>query len=65
VKGFSKTYWIYFLAGAVIATGFVDFALIAFHFQKGGLIPQTMIPLLYAVAHGYGSVERPGFRPAV
>jgi hypothetical protein len=35
---------IYFVAGALLAAGFADFALIAFHFQKGGVVPQTMIP---------------------
>ena len=48
VKGFSKTYWIYFFAGALIAAGFADFALIAFHFQKGAAVPQSMIPVLYS-----------------
>ena len=33
-RGFSKTYWLYVVAGALIAAGFADFSLIAFHFQK-------------------------------
>jgi MFS family permease len=57
VKGFSKTYWIYFFAGALIAAGFADFALIAFHFQKGGIVPQSLIPILYAVAMGTGALS--------
>ena len=36
-KGFSKTYWLYVVAGALIAAGFADFSLIAFHFQKAGV----------------------------
>ena len=57
VKRFSKTYWIYFFAGALIAAGFADFALIAFHFQKGGVVPQSMIPVLYAVAMATGALS--------
>src|SRR6185437_7232825 len=33
-KGFSKSYWIFVLAGACVAAGFVDFSLIALHFQQ-------------------------------
>ena len=36
-RGFSKTYWLYVVAGALIAAGFADFSLIAFHFQKAGV----------------------------
>jgi predicted MFS family arabinose efflux permease len=47
-----RTYWIY-LAGAVLAAaGFADFSLIAFHFEKTGLVPQVSIPIFYAVAMG-------------
>ena len=55
-KGFSKAYWIYVAAGALIAAGFADFALIAFHFQKEGVISQTTIPLFYAVAMAAGAL---------
>lgn len=57
VKGFSKPYWIYFSAGALIAAGFADFALIAFHFQKGAVVSQSMIPVLYAVAMAVGALS--------
>jgi predicted MFS family arabinose efflux permease len=57
IKGFSKTYWVYFFAGALIAAGFADFALIAFHFQKGGVVPQSTIPVLYAVAMATGALS--------
>jgi predicted MFS family arabinose efflux permease len=38
-KGFAKTYWLYVAAGALIAAGFADFSLIAFHFQKTATVP--------------------------
>src|SRR5215467_3092011 len=33
-RGLSRAYWLYVSAGALIAAGFADFALISFHFQK-------------------------------
>jgi hypothetical protein len=48
--------WLIF-AGALIAAGFADFALIAFHFQKGGIVPQSTIPVLYAVAMATGALS--------
>jgi predicted MFS family arabinose efflux permease len=42
--------------GALIAAGFADFSLIAFHFQKEAIISQTTIPLFYAVAMGAGAL---------
>lgn len=55
-KGFPRAYWIYVAAGALIAAGFADFSLIAFHFQKEAIISQTTIPLFYAVAMGAGAL---------
>jgi len=49
-KGFSKTFWIYVAAGALIAAGFADFSLIAFHFKKVANISDTEVALFYAVA---------------
>jgi predicted MFS family arabinose efflux permease len=52
----NRAYWIYFLAGALIAAGFADFALIGFHFQKADAVPTNLIPLFYAVAMGSGAI---------
>ena len=49
-KGFPKIYWFYVVAGALIAAGFADFSLIAFHFQKTGSVTQSLVPVFYAVA---------------
>ncbi|HXY11337.1 MAG TPA: MFS transporter [Terriglobales bacterium] len=56
-KGFSKAYWFYFAAGALIAAGFADFSLIAFHFQKTATVPQGLVPVFYAVAMATGAVS--------
>jgi MFS family permease len=49
-KGFSKSYWFYVVAGALIAAGFADFSLVAFHFQKAGSVAQSLVPVFYATA---------------
>jgi MFS family permease len=55
-KGFSRAYWLYVTAGALVAAGFADFALIAFHFEKAAVVPQAGIPLLYSVAMAAGAL---------
>lgn len=51
-QGFPQAYWIYLAAVALVAAGYVDFPLIAYHFEKVSSVPNTWIPLLYAVAMG-------------
>jgi MFS transporter len=46
----TRAYWIYLAAGALIAAGFADFALIGFHFHKANNVPTNLIPVFYAVA---------------
>jgi len=55
-KGFRRVYWLYIMAAALIAAGFADFALIAYHFQKAALVSATLIPIFYAVAMGVDGV---------
>ena len=55
-KGFSKAYWLYTVAGALIAAGFADFSLIAFHFQKAATVPQSVIPIFYSAAMVTGAL---------
>jgi len=60
-KGFSKGYWLYAVAGMLIAAGFADFALIAFHFQKNNAVAPGMVPVLYAIAMVTGAIAALGF----
>ncbi len=53
---FSRPYWLYLIAGACIAAGFADFALISFHFQQARTVPPNWIPLYYAAAMAAGAV---------
>jgi MFS family permease len=51
-KGLSRTFWIYLAAVALIAAGFADFPLIAFHFKNASVVSDAWIPLFYAIAMG-------------
>jgi len=55
-EGLPRRFWIYLIAVALIAAGFVDFPLIAFHLQQTGLDQPTQIPLLYALAMGVDAI---------
>jgi MFS family permease len=46
----TRAYWIYLAAGALLAAGFADFALIGFHFHKTNTVSANLIPVFYAVA---------------
>ena len=49
-QGFNKRFWIYVLAAAFIAAGYVDFPLIAYHFKAKAVMNDSVIPLFYAIA---------------
>ncbi|OPY72351.1 MAG: Major Facilitator Superfamily protein [Syntrophorhabdus sp. PtaU1.Bin058] len=51
-KGLPRLYWIYLAAMALNATGYADFPLIAYHFQKMSTVSGEWIPVFYAVAMG-------------
>jgi MFS family permease len=60
-KGFSKSYWLYAVAGMCVAAGFADFSLIAFHFQKADVVQQSLIPVFYSAAMVTGAIAAPVF----
>lgn len=47
---FSRTFWIYLAGAALVALGFADFPLIAYHFARTGTVTTNWIPIFYAVA---------------
>jgi predicted MFS family arabinose efflux permease len=59
--GFKGAYWIYVTAGALMAAGFADFALVSYHFQRAASIPGQLVPVLYAVAMATGAVAALAF----
>jgi MFS family permease len=73
IRGFSGLFWTYLVAGALIAAGFADFALISFHFQRTGSVSAHYVPVFYAVAMAAGALaalifgkllDKIGFRAA-
>jgi len=51
-KVFPKVFWIYLAAVALIAAGYVDFPLIAYHFKRLSIVSDDWIPIFYAIAMG-------------
>ncbi len=56
-KGLKRVYWLYIAAAALIAAGFADFPLIAYHFQKVMIVSAGLIPIFYAVAMGVDAIS--------
>jgi MFS family permease len=57
--GLPRVFWIYLTGAALVAAGFADFSLMAYHFQKARVVPQDWVPIFYAVAmavSGMGSL---------
>jgi len=49
-KGLPRVFWIYLAGAALVAAGFADFQLIAFHFEKARAVAQVWIPIMYSIA---------------
>lgn len=56
-KGFSRIFWIYLFAIALLAAGYADFPLIAYHFKNTSTIPDVWIPIFYAIAMGVDALS--------
>lgn len=56
-KGLTRVYWLYLLGGVLIGSGFTDFALIAFHFNKTNNVSMHWIPILYALAMAVAGIS--------
>ncbi len=54
--GFPKVFWLYVTAAGLVAVGYVDFPLIAFHFERTGEVPPVWIPVLYSIAMGVDAI---------
>lgn len=51
-KGLPRVFWVYLAGAGLVAAGFADFPLIAYHFHKVGSVPKDWVPILYAIAMG-------------
>jgi MFS family permease len=48
--GLTPAFWLYAASAGLIAFGFSDYPLIAFHYAKAHVVSQTWVPILYAFA---------------
>ena len=55
-QGLTKKFWLYIAAICCVATGYVDFPLIAYHFQKTGEIPAAWMAAFFAIAMAAGGI---------
>ena len=53
----AKVFWMYIIAISLMAFGFVDYPLIAFHVGKLAIIAPIYIPLIYSVAMGIDALS--------
>lgn len=51
-----KFFWLYLIATALIAIGFADYPLIAYHFSKNQEVAKNLIPIFYAGAMGVDAI---------
>lgn len=49
-EGLPTVFWIYLTAAALVAAGFADFPIIAYHFHQSAAVSTTLVPIFYAVA---------------
>jgi len=47
---YSRAFWVYLVGAALVAIGFADYSLIAYHFAREHSVSSALIPIFYAVA---------------
>lgn len=60
-QGMNASFWLYLLGASLIAAGYADFPLMAYHFQKTNVLSPIWIPVSYAIAMGLNSISAPLF----
>jgi MFS family permease len=49
-QGLPRVFWLYLAGASLVAAGFADFPLIAYHFDKTSSVTKNFVPVAYAVA---------------
>ncbi|HZO79636.1 MAG TPA: MFS transporter [Solirubrobacteraceae bacterium] len=49
-EGLPRVFWIYLAGAALVAAGFADFPIMAYHFQRSGTVRADLTPIFYAAA---------------
>jgi MFS family permease len=60
-KGLPRVFWIYLCGAALVAAGFADFPLIAYHFEKTSSVSMNWVPIAYAIAMAVSGTGSLGF----
>lgn len=60
-EGLPRAFWIYLAASGVVAAGFADFSLMAYHFERTSLVDAAFIPVFYALGMGAGGLASLAF----
>jgi MFS family permease len=55
-EGLPRRYWVHVAASCLVAAGYADFPLLAYHFGQAGIVPLGWIPALYGLAMGVDAV---------
>jgi MFS family permease len=50
--GLPRAFWIYVAGAGLVAAGFADFSLMAFHFEKASTVSASLVPIFYSAAMG-------------
>jgi MFS family permease len=58
-KAFTPGFWLYLSAASLIAAGYADFPLVAYHFQKTDALSPIWIPVSYSIAMGVNIISAP------
>jgi MFS family permease len=59
-RGFTSSYWLYMLAGALFAAGLMSFEFISYHLSTAKVVTDHWIPVLLAIATGFGVIANLG-----
>ena len=49
-EGMPRAFWIYLAGAALVAAGFADFPIVAYHFQQAGTVSTSLTAVFYGVA---------------
>lgn len=58
-QGMTLPFWIYLVGAGLIAAGYADFSLIAYHFEKKAILSPVWIPIVYSFAMGIITISAP------
>jgi MFS family permease len=54
--GFPRRFWTYLTGSCLVAAGYADYPLLAYHFGRSGTVPLAWIPALYGLAMAVDAV---------